>query len=754
VPVLRPLPVRPQRDEPALDGSDLLLVTGGGKGITAECALTMALDSGARLALLGRSDPATDPETAANLARIAASGITVRYARADVTDPAQVRAAVETLTAQLGGPVTAVLHGAGRNEPAALMSVHEDTVRATLAPKVDGLRNVLDAVDGDRLRLVVALGSIIGRAGLRGEAHYSIANEWLDDLVTRYGAEHPDCRTLVLEWSVWSGVGMGERLSVVEALSRQGVTAITPDQGLAMLRRLLADPEVPSTVVISGRTEGIHTIERETPALPLLRFVDRPLVRYHGVELVVETDLNAGTDPYLADHLLDGNLLFPAVLGMEAMAQVTAALTGWTETPTITDAVFSRPIVVPPNGSTTIRIAAVRTDGDVVDVVIQSAETAFAAEHFRARLHRRDGEPAGGDPRQVGEGLPPVALDPAVDLYGDVLFQGGRFQRLRGYRRAAARDVDVVVEALPQTDWFAGFLPGQLLLGDPGVRDALMHGNQVCVPDATLLPVRIDELRPAGAHLAHAGELRYCATERSRDGDTYVYDIALRDAAGTVIERWSGLHLRAVRKQDGAGPWVPALLGSYLERTLGDLTGMRAAVVVEPDDPGDETGEHVATRRIRTARAAGRALGAPVEVRYRPDGRPEIDGDLTVTAAHGAGLTLCAVGGGLLGCDVEQVGQRSGADWQGLLGRHHELAGVIASSCGDAPHVAATRVWAAMECLRKAGCSDDAPIMLGSADRPGWVVLTSGEVRVGVFATTVQGVDTPVVFAVLAEGSR
>jgi enediyne polyketide synthase len=314
--------------------------------------------------------------------------------------------------------------------------------------------------------------------------------------------------------------------------------------------------------------------------------------------------------------------------------------------------------------------------------------------------------------------------------------------------------VDVTVEALPETGWFAGFLPGELVLGDPGVRDALMHGNQVCVPDATLLPVRIDELHPAGDKLAGGGELRYCATERSRDGDNYVYDIVLRDAAGTVVERWSGLHLRAVRKRDGRGPWSPALLGPYLERTVGDLAGIQAAVVVEPDDPGDETGEHVATRRARTARAAGRAVSHPVDVHYRPDGRPEIDGDLTMTAAHGAGLTLCAVGEGRLGCDVEPVTARPEADWQGLLGRHHELAGQVAETCDESLDVAATRVWSAIECLRKAGCSADAPIALGGSERAGWVTLTSGDIRISALAATVRGGDDePVVFAVLAKES-
>jgi len=37
-----------------------------------------------------------------------------------------------------------------------------------------------------------------------------------------------------------------------------------------------------------------------------------------GIELVADAELSAESDPYLLDHLLDGDLLFPAVLGMEA----------------------------------------------------------------------------------------------------------------------------------------------------------------------------------------------------------------------------------------------------------------------------------------------------------------------------------------------------------------------------------------------------------------------------------------------------
>ncbi|KAA9377607.1 SDR family NAD(P)-dependent oxidoreductase [Microbispora cellulosiformans] len=782
VPTLRAMPVRSEAVRHPIGDGDVLLVTGGGKGITAECALALATGSGARLALIGRSDPEQDHELAANLSRMTEAGVTVWYGRADVTDPGEVRAAVAEAERALG-PVTAVLHGAGRNEPAALTGLDMTAFRDALAPKVDGLKAVLDVVDAGRLRLLVTFGSIIGRAGLRGEAHYSTANEWLAALTEDLAERHPGCRALCLEWSVWSGVGMGERLSVVESLSRDGITPIPPTQGVEILRRLVADPAAPPVVVISGRTEGIRTVRYDLPPLPLLRFVDRPLVRYHGVELVTETELSSGTDPYLDDHLLDGNMLFPAVFGMEAMAQNAAAATGRTTTPVIEDAEFLRPVVVPPGGSTKIRIAVAATGDDVVEAVIRSEETGFAADHFRARL-LFTGEPVpDGPPYPVGDDVPEVRLDPAGDLYGGLLFQGRRFQRLLGYHRAAAHDVDADVAAVAAQDWFAGFLSGDLLLGDPGLRDALMHGLQVCVPHATLLPAGVDRIHPLG-EVPTGGRLRLRAAERYRDGDLYVYDVAVRTDAGEVVERWEGLRLRAVRKGDGRGPWPAPLLGPYLERTAEELLGVAAAVAVEPDPPreqanangngngtangngngsangsasanGDGTG-----RGAFTELAAGRVLGRRAEVRHRPDGRPELGGETggpAISASHGADVTLCVAGDGpaaTVACDVEPVAERPAEEWQALLGPYGRLAGLVADETGEGRDAAATRVWAAAECLRKAGLPADAPLTLAPPEAPDWTVLVSGGLRIGTLVTTLRGEPGPVVFAVLAEGRR
>ncbi|WP_328617954.1 type I polyketide synthase [Amycolatopsis sp. NBC_00355] len=729
----------------SLDPGDVLLVTGGGKGITAESALALAKDSGAKLALLGRSDPADDSELAENLDRMAAAGIDYRYERADVTSGTQVADAIARMQAELG-PVTAVLHGAGRNEPAALFSLTEEAFRKTLAPKIGGLNAVLDAVDQDRIKLLVTFGSIIGRAGLRGEAHYATANDWMTELTLRFGRKHPQARAVALEWSVWSGTGMGEKLGVVSALKRDGITPIPTEDGIAILKQALADPAVPPVLVVCGRTGGLATLPIQRKELPLTRFVDRAVVHYPGVELITEADLSDGSDPYLTDHLLDGQLLFPAVIGMEAMTQVAAATLDRTGTPVLSDVEFLRPIIVSPGGSTTIRLAAVAADADTVDVVLRSDETGFSADHFKARLNFA--RPAEIGPAVLRDtDVPSVPVEPITELYGSVLFQGKRFQRVVGYRRASARHAVAEIATTADNTWFAPFLPQERLLADPGTRDAMMHAIQCCVPDATLLPQGIEKLYLAEPGAQHPEYVLLDAKERLQDGDSYIYDLDVRNPDGRLVERWEGLMLRAVRKTDGAGPWVPSMLGSYLERACERMLGGTRAVVLEPDPAGVEVGG-IAERRAQTALAASRALDRPVEIRYRPDGKPEIDGG-EITASHSSRLTLVVAGTGQVTCDVETVLERSDEDWAGLLGEDLLSVGrLLAADAGESVAVANTRVWSALECVRKTGAMTES-LTVRRVEADGWALLACGPVRIATWATTVNDRTEPVVFAVL-----
>jgi len=291
------------------------------------------------------------------------------------------------------------------------------------------------------------------------------------------------------------------------------------------------------------------------------------------------------------------------------------------------------------------------------------------------------------------------------------------------------------------------------VLADPGTRDAMMHSIQCCVPDATLLPAGIEKLYLADPERVRSQDaVTLHGRERSRDGDTYVWDVDVRDGAGSLVERWAGLTLRAVRKQDGSGPWTPTLLGPYVERRTPAVLPAALRVVIRPDGPGEDGG--LATRRRQTAEAVGWMLGGEAGLRYRPDGKPEASGGFAVSAAHGAGVTLAVAGRGVaVACDIEAAAERTETEWADLLGPAGvELAALIAAESGEAPAAAATRVWGALETLAKTGRARGADLVAdGAARDDGWVLLRSGRARIATFATALRDRSEPVVLTLLTE---
>ena len=723
VPVLRPLQV-PAGEWP-LGAGEVALVTGGGKGITAECALALARRHGLALAVVGRSDPATDAELAANLRRFAESGAPFLYARADVADREAVQAAVRRTERELG-PVSAILHGAGVNAPALLGELDAAAFHDALRPKVDGLLNAVEAA-GPQLRLLVSFGSIIGALGLAGEAHYALANEWLRESVEALAERLPECRCLDVAWSVWAGAGMGERLGTIDALARAGVDAVPLADGIDLLERLICAPNLPRSVLAAGRFGPPATVELDRPSAPLRRFVEKRLVEYPGVELVAEAELDTGTDPYLAEHRLDGVQLLPAVLGIEAMAQAAEALLG--APPGSLEALeLERPVTVPPDGKRTIRVAALCTGDGVVEAVIRSDESAFQADHFRARLRRAAPEGASPPPGIAGR------IDLAPDtVYDALLFHGPRFRRLRGYRSLHARSCVAEVEAR-ETDWFGAFLPASLVAGDPGVRDAFIHVLQACIPGTRVLPAGAERVLLARRP---AGRLVVTASERSDDGSTLVWDVDAHDEDGTLVERWQGLQLRRIGEAAVPGPWPAALLVPYLERRVAELSGRHVGVSVAGDGTTDEAIAAAATRPVRIERAA--------------NGRPESDAG-GVSAAHVRSLTLAVVGDGELACDVEEARPRGEAMWRDLLGgERFALARTLAGELGEDLEVSAARVWAAAECSRKTGRPQGEPLTLAGAPSDGWALVRAGRAPVATFADRVAGFESELAFAFLVE---
>jgi enediyne polyketide synthase len=697
-----------------------------------------------------------DQELANNLARIAAAGVPACYVRGDVTDAESVRAAVREIERQLG-PVTAIVHGAGVNTPQLIGALDEAAFRRTVLPKVSGARNLLAAVDPDKLRLLVAFGSIIARTGLPGEADYATANEWLAALTAEFQAAHPQCRCLTLEWSVWSGAGMGERLGRLESLLQAGITPISVDAGVRMFCELLRRPAAAVSLVVTGRFGAVPTLKMQEPELPLRRFLERTRVFYPGVELVVDAKLSLPTDPYLVDHVVQKQALLPAVLGLEAMAQAALALAGSQKPPIFENVEFSRPVAVPDHGSLTIRLAALRRDGGVVDICLRSEETDFQVDHFRAscRFAAGDGEEDGRSKMEDGKSdrqpqpssilHPPsslLSLDPQTDLYGRILFHRGRFQRLRGYQLLKARECLAEITADDGANWFGPYLPTEFVLGNPGSRDAALHALQACIPHRRILPTGLGRAviyrQDPGAHFVHA-------RERRREGNNFVFDVDITDVGGELIERWEGLQLRAVETLPTREAWPEALLAPYLERRLEELAippGGVAVKVASERNPSQK-------RPARTDAVIRQALGKPARIWRRSDGKPVSAEAETVSAAHANDLTLAVAGADGVACDLAEVSAQTDTAWFKLLGgEKFQLAERMTREHGEPLDAAATRLWAAAECLKKSGAPADAPLVLEARTDDGWTMLRSGATTIATCAVVARENKLPLVAAV------
>ncbi|AFY50967.1 polyketide synthase family protein [Nostoc sp. PCC 7524] len=753
--------------------TDVLLITGGGKGIAAECALFLAKHTGVKLVLLGRSHPETDKELSTNLARIRAVGVCVRYLAVDVSDRPAVQAAVQEAEAELG-TITAILHGAGVNVPQLISSLEESDFLRTLAPKVTGLQNLLAAIKPEKLRLLISFGSVIARTGLPGEADYALANEWLSHLMDDFQTSYPNCKCLNLEWSIWSGVGMGERLGRVDALMNSGITPISPDVGISMLHRLLVQSLPTTSVVVTGRFGDVPTLKLEQPELPLLRFLEHKRIYYPGVELVVDIELSLDTDPYLNDHVYQGERLFPGVMGLEAMAQAAMALAESKKLPIFTDVQFHQPVVISEGSPQKIRLAAlVRKPGEI-EVVLKTEQTGFCVDHFQATCDFRELEARNGEsllpllphlPIPLSRETPPVqwlpyttleTLDPQQDLYGNILFQSGRFRRLGSYGHLRATECIAEITPTTDTNWFSSYLPGELVLGDPGARDTAIHALQACIPHATILPVGVERLVILATQTS--GVRYVLAQERSHIENTFIYDLQVISADGVLLEQWQGLQLKVVQQQVSQQPWVETLLVPYLERQLQVFfpkLDLRVALERCPQRQRRVSSHGLRQGTALADHAIKQALGSSLPIFRRPDGKPEVTSKLAVSAAHAGDLTLAIAGVERVSCDLEPVVERTRDTWQELLGsKLFLLSQAIATASNEDQNTAATRVWTVIECLQKVGAMVNTPLSIVSVTADGWVSLSAGSLLIVTFVTRIRGMDHKLIVAILSNNAR
>ena len=231
------------------------LITGGLGGMGLVLAEHLARTARARLVLVGRSAfPAREAwaewlrhhgssdrtaRVIRQLMSIESSGGQVLVLQADITDRAQVQAAVERARSSFG-TIHGVLHAAGAIDDGLMQLKTREAANRVLAPKVRGTLLLDEAFRGSALDFFVVFSSVSSMAGLAGQVDYAAANAFLDafahDRMAREGS-----LTLSIGWSSWQEVGMAAALASAGD-SSSGSASAAPAHPL-LERRLLDTPE-------------------------------------------------------------------------------------------------------------------------------------------------------------------------------------------------------------------------------------------------------------------------------------------------------------------------------------------------------------------------------------------------------------------------------------------------------------------------------------------------------------------------------
>ncbi|QFT32211.1 Phthiocerol/phenolphthiocerol synthesis polyketide synthase type I PpsA [Labrenzia sp. THAF82] len=696
---LQRVDAEPGAPDTGLNATDVLCVSGGAKGIGAESALHLARQANTSLLLLGRSPP-SDPEVQETLTRARELGLIAEYLSVDLSDLNALRAALRTCP--LAERVSAILHAAGVNEPKQFDKLDPADLDQAMAAKVTGLENLLTAFRKHPIRLVVGFGSIIGEIGLAGEAHYALANGLMSARLEAWG-KASSVLVLALDWSVWAGAGMGERLGAVERLAASGVEAIPLTTALEHLSTLVASARTASgRRIVTGRFGPPDDVSIIGPPLPLARFAGTVRQHTSEVELVLDTAIAPGADPWLSDHKVDGTAVVPGVMLLEAMAQAAKALTGQDVTGFRELAFHSA--ILPPDAGLTLRIAVLQQTRGTVTAAVRASDDGYRVDRASATI---DCTPQ-PEINTAFEISPDMDIDGA-HIYDGLCFNTGRFKRIARLQHLTAYELRASFSERDPRPWFGPYEAQDMCLGDPATRDAGLHVLQACVPQRRVLPVSVERVTLADAKAErHSVEAR----EVWSDGQRFVFDILWRDRTGRPVEQWHAVCFQSVgdRKIDDL-PYQ--LLPAAMQRAA-DLFCNRKDIHVAICNSMDRKRRRERVLDTLHATAAGK----------RGDGMQLIEGSDTLSLSHNGSLTFGLRGSGVLACDLvvttngvpPALSPGDGRVLDMLEGLDSQFASVV--------------TWSARECARKGGLPPGQPLIPLKSPAPGLTVFRCGPARI------------------------
>jgi NAD(P)-dependent dehydrogenase (short-subunit alcohol dehydrogenase family) len=472
------VPVAANGAMPALVNGDLVVVTGGARGITGAAALQLARKQRLRMVLLGRSvlvpaEPewlaaaATEAEikkallSRANgsgspkqieakyrecvaqreirghLKSIQEAGSTAVYRTVDVRNAGDVRKTMADIRSEFG-PVCGLIHGAGVLADRLIVDKTEEQFELVYSTKVSGLKHLMEALAGDDLKLLALFSSYTGRFGRPGQADYAAANEVLNKMAQAESRRRPNCRVVSFNWGPWNGGMVTNGLRKI--FESEGVGLIEIKEGAEFFVREIASGNSSCVEVLALASAPAKNSSRTAANEPMPGNVS------------CEREVSIKTVPCLASHVLNGRAVLPAALMIEWLVQGASHENPGMHFHGFDDFKVLKGLVLEPDASVRVCVmtGAARMDDGLLRVAVELASRSGERQivHARATVLLSELPPSSGP----CEKAPPIHRNGknGKSAYAEgMLFHGPHFQGIEAVESCSETQVVALSKCAP-----------------------------------------------------------------------------------------------------------------------------------------------------------------------------------------------------------------------------------------------------------------------------------------------------------------
>ncbi len=550
---------------------DLVVISGGARGVTAEVAVALARETKATLLLLGRSQlPGDEPAWLASLSdeaaikkgiiahadhplkpkdiatayqricaereirstldRILRAGGTPVYRSVDLRNSTACKLAIDEVVGQYG-PVRGLVHGAGVLADKLILEKTTEQFDYVYDTKITGLRHLFENIDRQQLKFMALFSSSTGRFGRIGQVDYAVANEVLNKFAASAAEELKDCRIVSLNWGPWDGGMVTPELKKVFA--REGIDVIDLEAGANYLVRELSTASGPVELVISGCDENEQESHEKSDSQANLY-----------VSKAFDLDLSIDQFPFLKSHVIDGKAVLPMAVIVEWLAHGAIHNNPGLRFQGFNDLRVLKGVILDAERTYTIQVMtgkAIKSDGvHVIPVEISGVlADGRSVPHARARIQLAQGLPA----QQTPMAQPDLAAyrHSSEDIYNiNQLFHGRDFQGIKQVNGCSAQGISILAAAAPRpAEWIEQPLRSSWF-ADPLILDSSFQSLILWSFDqyqAGSLPVFAARYRQYREQFpVHGVEIRVKVTEQTSHGAHACIDF-VDPEDGTLVAR-------------------------------------------------------------------------------------------------------------------------------------------------------------------------------------------------------------------------